>query len=992
MRNSTKTITLKRKVLSKGKRNGIKQVGILFCLFLSLNVFAQEEPLSPRIEFFSIPNSPINAEEISDIKIDNQGYVWVVSFKGLYRFDGEKFQKISANYNSFGSLIRFYQGTEGERFVIDYWGGIYLIDNDSLFEYPHNSIIRSYYKSYGYSDIFLENKKLHFAFHSSGYKTIEEGKVEDPLADKGIFIDGFACRLMENRLPFIFRRNIKKRIKNQEKEQPFYLFGNDFQLIDSAMVEDEGHHNPSSIVQLPNGNYLFSSGKGNLIEFNEESVISTIDYESQIINLFVDDRENLWISTRNEGVHYYEDSDIKKENRTVILPNSTTIISAQDYQGGIWLYSLERGIGYISHPEIKFFLNKKRVRPLVEALTVIDDKIVYADESQLKSISLDESLKMESIVDTKEQIMRLSLDEKANRLWISTRGSLCYLEDGELKKPSFTGEGLHSSFSYFDSDWEDSEISLVATNDYQYFICDDTSITYISKQYEHKLKGVLLTRDTVYLNTGNGIYMETPDSTYYLGDRHEIATKFANQLILFNNQLILSIPSEGVYVFNGKNFEPLTYNDEVVPNAKLVQQDENTLWAISNYGCFRISTQTGGYQIEAFQPLPRIVIKSAIIRNDKLFIQTRNSGIGIIELEELGKNRLLSPELLITRIQTKNDLFYKEVEIAPLPHDENSLQLSFKSLNYHGLDVLYRFKFKDSEEEWTTTTTGFVNFVSLEPNTYEFVVQSRFGLGEWSESKSIHFEIVPPFWKRWWFIVSASAVILLLSYRIVTYRFRIINKEKSLIIGRLTAEQKSLRAKMDPHFMFNIISSVQYLILRKENKKATQFLNQFSSLLRNTLNQSDMEYISIEDEIKFLKEYIDLEKMRLEDKFDYNFSTDELVNKEQRIPTFILQPFVENAIHHGLKGIDAKGHLKLSFASENSVLKITIEDDGIGYNSSLKAKNKKRVSHGIQTIKDRLKIYNGNHSKEPIEIQDLSEIESSKRGTRVTVTIKIKKV
>ena len=153
----------------------LKYLILIIGICLSLFSFSQgSTKLLPKIEFFSIPNSPINAEEISDIKIDDEGQVWVVSFKGLYRYDGEKFQKISANYNSFGSLIRFYQGTGGERFVIDYWGAIYFDDNDSLFEYSKNETIRSFYKSYGYSDIFLEQEKLHFAFHSSSYKTIED--------------------------------------------------------------------------------------------------------------------------------------------------------------------------------------------------------------------------------------------------------------------------------------------------------------------------------------------------------------------------------------------------------------------------------------------------------------------------------------------------------------------------------------------------------------------------------------------------------------------------------------------------------------------------------------------------------------------------------------------------------------------------------------------------------------------------------------------------
>lgn len=151
----------------------------------------------------------------------------------------------------------------------------------------------------------------------------------------------------------------------------------------------------------------------------------------------------------------------------------------------------------------------------------------------------------------------------------------------------------------------------------------------------------------------------------------------------------------------------------------------------------------------------------------------------------------------------------------------------------------YRYRIKGLADDWTETKSGYVNYVSLSANDYEFEVQSRFGLGNWSTSESISFSIVPPIWQRWWFILIAALLLLFVIYQALNFRFRIKTREKLLIIDRLTAEQKALRTRMDPHFMFNVLSSLQYLILRKKNTEATAFLNRFSSLLRSTLNHSD---------------------------------------------------------------------------------------------------------------------------------------------------------
>jgi hypothetical protein len=969
----------------------------IICLFLlNLLTHGNESEVSPNIEFFSIPNSSINAEEISDIKIDDQGSVWIVSFKGLYKYDGEKFAKISVNYNSFGSLIRFYQGENGQRFVIDYLGAIYFVDNDSLVEYEYNSTIRSYYKAYSYSDIFMDkDSRLHFAYRSSGYKTIKDGQVEDPLLDHNIHFDGFACQLRDDKLPFLFRGN--KRTPGAPAR--FYLFDQDFKLIDSLPYSSKKEYNPSSVVQLPNNKFLLSFGDGGLVEFDSKGNIREIDYPDPILNLFVDSDQNLWISTRGKGIHFYKNCQLDFKKKKVLLPESTSFVSAQDYLGGIWLFSQDRGIGYISHPNIIFLEQEQNLQPLVEALEIAEGKIVFADGSKLKILSSKEDIHAEEYFDIGDQIMRLSYDEYRKRLWVSCRGRLLYIQNGQLNEVHNLPKEHRASFSYFNAEWDKEKYSLVATNGYQYFICKDTNISYVSEAFDHKLKSVLFKSDTVFINTGNGIYVKTPDTLNYLGSKHAIAQKSTDQTILFDDKIILSIPSEGVYHYAGNSLQALKFNGEKIPYAKLVKHNDSTLWAISNYGCFKISSRSKNikkgnptFYVEAFRGLPRVVLKAACILNEQLFLQTRKNGIGIIDLKEVTKHQLYIPKLIVDKVQTRSKLYHKNFKIPSIPYDDNNIQISFKSLNYHDLEVMYRYQLKGENNEWTTTQTGFVNFVSLSSGKYEFVVQSRFGLGYWSSSQKIKFEIVPPFWQKWWFILFSTLFVLFLVYQIINYRFHIINKEKSLIIGRLTAEQKALRAKMDPHFMFNVMSSLQYLIIQKKNDKASVFLNRFSSLLRNTLNQADIEYISLKDEIQFLKEYINLEKMRLEDLFSYEFEIDPELNLNVQIPTFVLQPFVENSIQHGLRGKMEEGKLSIQMLRMGSFIKVIVEDDGLGYQHSLNTTKKKRVSHGIQTIKDRLKIYNGKQSPEAVLIEDLAILDEHRSGTRVTIIIKIKQL
>ncbi len=963
----------------------------LFFLLLQFSVLAQNNTLKPRIEFFSIPNSSINSEEISDIKIDADGYVWVVSFKGLYRFDGQRFQKISTNYNSFGSLIRFYEGNRHEKFVIDYWGAIYFVRNDSMFPYSENSKIREFYKSYGYSDVSFEDSAFHFSYHSSGYKISEKGTIINPLTLNQQNFSGFAVKLRENDLPFMFTGE-KRKAQNADSVH-FFLFDQELSVIDSCLIPVRKQSNPTAKVQLGDGTFLYSSGKGDLVHFSDKGILQLIKYPDEILQLFNDKDNNLWLSTRGDGIHFYKDGIIDYAKKSVFLPNSTSIVSAQDYQGGIWLYSQEQGLGYISHPNIQFLATQNNVRPLVETLISSQDNIFYGDGNELLSIQEGAKQEINKILRVPEQMMRLDFDNHRNRLWIATRGALYYYQGERLKKVENFNNQFGGTFSYLNSDWEDTTISLIATNGYQYFVCKDDSISFVSKRYEQKLKGVINYRDTFYINSGNGIYIETKDTSYYLGDQFSIAKNSASQILLFENRIVFSFPSDGIHYLTQEGFQPIKYNDEILPTANLIKTGEKSLWAISHYGCFKLTAKADvpEIQVNAFSALPRLVLKTGVILKDKMYLQTRNNGIGIVATSSIESSESNSPKLLITKVKTKERSYFSFEGIEPISYQDNNIEVYFNSLNYHDLDVDYRYRLKGVADDWTVTTTGYVHFVSLSANDYEFEVQSRFGLGSWSSSESFSFYIIPPIWQRWWFIVSAALLLLFAIYQALNFRFKINTREKLLIIDRLTAEQKALRTRMDPHFMFNVLSSLQYLILRKKNEEATAFLNRFSSLLRSTLNHSDSDYVTIKEELKFLEEYIQLEKMRLEDAFDYEICIDEKVDQLNKIPPFILQPFVENSVQHGLRAKQSGGKLKLKFIVEKQYLRVEITDNGMGYLKSLenKTKTKKHKSLGIQTINQRLKVYNGKEIQESVKIMDLSTIGGV--GTKVTVVLKLMK-
>jgi anti-sigma regulatory factor (Ser/Thr protein kinase) len=173
---------------------------------------------------------------------------------------------------------------------------------------------------------------------------------------------------------------------------------------------------------------------------------------------------------------------------------------------------------------------------------------------------------------------------------------------------------------------------------------------------------------------------------------------------------------------------------------------------------------------------------------------------------------------------------------------------------------------------------------------------------------------------------------------------------------------QSLSGQMNPHFIFNALNSVNEYIAQNDERAANRYLSSFSKLMRQVLDDSRHTFISLNDEVEMLELYLKLEHSRFQDKFDYLLSKpNEITNSDFQLPPMIIQPFIENAIWHGLRYRDSKGNLKVSISLADQMLTITIEDDGIGMKKSaeLKTKNQqKQSSLGMQNIHTRVKLMN----------------------------------
>ena len=346
----------------------------------------------------------------------------------------------------------------------------------------------------------------------------------------------------------------------------------------------------------------------------------------------------------------------------------------------------------------------------------------------------------------------------------------------------------------------------------------------------------------------------------------------------------------------------------------------------------------------------------------------------------------------------------KKLKTNLFTYDQNHLTFEFFGVNLKRPDgVRYQWKLSGFDENWSPASKDrSILYSNLNPGVYQFMVRSCNEDGVWNTEPLIFkFEITAPFWQRTWFIVLIVLLILLilmLIYFLSIRRIRKKAKEKQFQVemekNLLELEQKALRLQMNPHFIFNALNSIQSLIGTGKEVEARYYLAKFSRLMREILDNSRKSEISLQEEIQTLQNYLLVEQFCTNNRFEYQIDVDQ--NSEPdfvKLPPMLIQPFVENAIKHGMKGREEgnPGFISISFMEGKSSLICTISDNGIGRKKAAEINDKSMETYhesaSLNVTKERLQSLMNEHVSGSLEIIDLYDESNNPVGTKIIISI-----
>lgn len=518
------------------------------------------------------------------------------------------------------------------------------------------------------------------------------------------------------------------------------------------------------------------------------------------------------------------------------------------------------------------------------------------------------------------------------------------------------------------------------------------------------------TKDRVWLCTDKGLHMvENPEN---IADLKFITIPLSNNdsCSVWNviqdqtGMLWVGTIGSGLYsmpvedVINTKRVTDIPENNI----ASTIVDKHNNLWLSTTNGLYRYDpkkhivnhfTEENGLAVRDFN------FNSAEINDSMIFLGTKTGMLSFKSTPTL-QNAEARMKPAITSIFVEGDdstsVIYKN-NILDLQWDKNDFSIGFALLDYRrSAKAKFRYKLEGYNTDWVYLPSNHNQavFTNVPPGQYQFVVESSNNYTNWGNSTNLKIKINPAFWQKTLFKLLVLVLSLLLTVSLIRWRFvNVITKErtKAELEKRIALlELKALRAQMNPHFIFNTLNSIQHFILNHNEREANAYLSKFAQLMRFFLESSRNRYVSLNDELDMLRIYLSLEQLRFEDYLDYTIKVDEKISVDSvQIPSMLLQPFLENAIKHGLA--NKKGQLLLIISKNNDIpgyIKCIIDDNGIGRKKAAETNNNsKHISRGIKLIEDRIKTYNFIEGRK-ITLKIIDKV-YPEHGTIVEITIPV---
>lgn len=934
------------------------------------------------------------SSEVYQIIQDDFGYIWIGCDAGLYRYDGVRFKSYSSKKQNSRSISGLKIDKDKNLWCQNFSGQIYRVAGDSLtLVIDASSKISSYcqYTIDREQHIWIANIKTIESYDFNGKKLTSFSKLnhaKDTICWQEVEVNTKGevyVTSQKNGIGLIYKSGLNFDVTFLDSTTTVLQRTSLESYENSLIALTEINIKREYIISLVTSKSIIE--KSRFLPFTKDGLIYKI---------YKDNFGRHWLCTSSGIVKLNRDFKLDNESKFFFKNDKISGIY-QDREGSLWISSLQNGIYVIPNYELSLYdeqssnLADHNITAVLK--TIKNELLVGTYTGSIYKLNEDNTFEVFS--QQKEIAYRTV---KKMKEW---NGGL-YVAHGPLSFFDHKKETVFNAYNFRDFCWKGDSLFFVTSGAFGYYpkfhsIANNELSTRAIFLHNRGCRALTIDKKT------NAIYFASIDGLfkYVNGVITEIKLKdkpvFANKLVFTDDQLWVGSVNEGLYVLQKEkiwkhyNHENLLHGDGV-KSFKIVGE---TVFVATEQGLTKINCKT--QQSEFFDYSDGIVSKEI---NDIEYINGTlilGTNKGLLKLPSQITKNTVYPNIEITSVFVNQFLIKKDDKLLNLNYDENNIDIEFNTacLRARG-NFKYKYRLLGFDANWhyNAGINNRLQYASL-PNG-EFVFEIRAVNEDGLESvktEQIKFVINSPFWQRWWFyllmVLFGSSIVAVL----FMIRIRFINRRAELR-NKVTASQlTALKSQMNPHFLFNTLNSLQDLILKHDIKNSNYYLNKFSLLMREILDMSGKDEVPLSREIKLLDTYLELEKLRFGDEFKFIIKVDDEIDVDHLLlPPMIIQPFIENALKHGLLHKKGNKNLFIEFKLMNDVLICEITDNGVGRKKSeeIKVRNSRtHQSFATEATDKRMDLLNSFNDKHySFEIIDLYEDEKS-LGTKVIISIPI---
>lgn len=954
-------------------------VVIIFSSFLS-NVLA-ERP-KPAFRHFTTEDG-LPSSQIYQALQDVDGFMWFATDRGVVKYNGYEFKTFTTKDGLTDNVVlNLFQDFKKRIWMISISGSIFIYENNTIKPYQYNAISKKIFKGSYQFEISVDSSETVCIESGFGVCSINlHGEVKhivNHLVDQNVIrltIDDRSQLKNPVGLGYISRQNRICELSHvQDSSNVLITLGRQ----ENGRIRAVRRHNKTLVVGIAK----------TLYELKGKTLTPLAKFDHDIIELIEDDSENLWVCTSKGLLVYRFPGNYQESNKYLdgIYISSIT----QDHENGYWVTTVDNGVFNLVNHDVGNYYNEPAINsPLILSKDRASMYAGYFNGSIGKMNSRE--LKPIIIESMTNGVISIFFDTSNARMLVCN-DKLEYWKNNKFY-PIENPKKLKANTGFVQNK---NGLFAGAYGSVLRIFRDEPSF---AGPFNIRINCIFSTEtDQLILGCIDGVYKldENFKSIQLLDERFkDIRVDDINSIC---GNLCFATHGKGILLLK-KNGKILTINESNGLCSDIIHTmcvSGNTLWCGSNNGLSKVEFSSSGddsYQITPVNVNNGLISNEIIdidILKDTVWIASKK-GISFFYSKVDFVNHSI-PKVYFTSLKVNNadTMLQNNYQFS---HLNNSISIGFESpvFKSNGKQTYKYLLTNQNDSIKGSTINREVEFLSLKPGHYSFQVKAMNNSGVVSLRPTIfQFVILSPWWQRTWFRLLGLIALILSGYLIYKRRVNQIENKYSIEKKQATMQLTAMRAQMNPHFIFNVMDSIRNYIMEKDIDSAGKYLTSFAKLVRYTLEQSDKQECSLEEELNMIRIYIELEKERFSKLINVEMKIDPSVDvSEIMVPTMILQPFIENAFKHGLRNTFNEGLLMINVNGNDGKVSVIIEDNGIPgkeklHGSSLRLK--KSQSYGISLVQERINSYNKAYSRNiSFKIIQLNDSKSEIVGTRIVL-------